>query len=84
MSGKLQHISENWNNMKMSRSKSGAYDLIGKDGRFSNSVVEMDAIIRMTKLLKRPVVFNEWVMKSFERPDAFNKRVTKSFERVTK
>ena len=44
----------------------------------------MDAIIWMTKLLKRPVVFNEWVMKLFERPDAFNKRVTKSFEWVTK
>ena len=44
----------------------------------------MDAIIRMTKLLKRPVVFNEWVMKLFERPDAFNKRVTKLFEWVTK
>ena len=44
----------------------------------------MDAIMRITKLLKRPVVFNEWVMKLFERPDAFNKRVTKSFEWVTK
>ena len=44
----------------------------------------MDAIIRMTKLLKRPVVFNEWVMKLFEQPDAFNKRVTKSFEWATK
>ena len=36
----------------------------------------------MTKPFKRPVVFNERVMKSFERVDIFNEQVTNSFERV--
>ena len=49
--------------------------------RFDSKIISTDAIIRMTKPFKHPVVFNERV-KSFEWPDAFNERVTKSFERV--
>ena len=48
----------------------------------TEKIISGDAIIRMTKLFKQPVVFNEWVMKSFERFDVSNEWVTKSFERV--
>ena len=41
MFGILQHISEGLNNMEMYRCKSGAYDLIGKDGRLKKTVAEI-------------------------------------------